>query len=80
MRLVLHTLSFGNVLFGLAFLLTLLLAFGHACTAVDGYDLCSNSHCFSFSYFFFFLFRCFLHFFLSNFVLLFSPVVLSPVD
>lgn len=43
---------------GLLFLLTLLLAFGHACTAVDGYDLCSNSHCFSSSSFFF-LFRCF---------------------
>ncbi|KAL7799591.1 hypothetical protein V8C43DRAFT_233489 [Trichoderma afarasin] len=44
---------------GLLFLLTLLLAFGHACTAVDGYDLCSNSHCFSFFFFFLFLFRCF---------------------
>lgn len=54
---------------GLLFLLTLLLAFGHACTAVDGYDLCSNSHCF------FFFFFCFvvLHFFPSSFDLLSFP-------
>ncbi|KAL6837832.1 hypothetical protein V8C40DRAFT_230950 [Trichoderma camerunense] len=64
---------------GLLFLLTLLLAFGHACTAVDGYDLCSTAIVFLFSSFFSFCFVV-LHFFPSNFVLLFSLVVLSPVD
>ncbi|KAL7949588.1 hypothetical protein V8C42DRAFT_215993 [Trichoderma barbatum] len=46
MHLVLHTLTLGNVLFGRAFLLILFSAYGRAYTAVDGFDLCSNSHCF----------------------------------
>lgn len=77
MHLVLHTLSFGNVLFGRAFLLILLLASGRASTAVDGSDLCSNSHCFSSLPFFVSLF-CIS--FQAACLALFSFFVLSPVD